>query len=298
MTLTGKGNFTGSITVYFDIRKASLAELYQEKRVTITAKSMKASMSYKNSEDDGEELKDPDYEFKPAVTVKDGKKALKKDVDYKVTYRGNVRRQLEGGNGQPQAVIIGIGNYSGVIGTQDQPITVPLSIYQTSLSGSRVYVVYQENTDFTYTGRPITPKVTVYYGKAADISRAKKNKETDEEQLTKEKPEEDEEVDPDDIAYGLTKLREYAEGEGGDYIVSYGVNTAKGKTGKVIISGVYDYSGRVTDTFTIDPKPIYSIYEPDPEEYPLFYTHQIVAVCCRICYYVLFTSGGVAKSSN
>lgn len=266
MTLTGKGNFTGSITVYFDIRKASLAELYQEKRVTITAKSMKASMSYKNSEDDGEELKDPDYEFKPAVTVKDGKKALKKDVDYKVTYRGNVRRQLEGGNGQPQAVIIGIGNYSGVIGTQDQPITVPLSIYQTSLSGSRVYVVYQENTDFTYTGRPITPKVTVYYGKAADISRAKKNKETDEGQLTKEKPEEDEEVDPDDIAYGLTKLREYAEGEGGDYILSYGVNTAKGKTGKVIISGVYDYSGRVTDTFTIDPKPIYSIYEPDPEE--------------------------------
>lgn len=261
MTLTGKGNFTGSITVYFDIEKASLLELYQEKRITITSKAMKASMSYRKGEDGQDELKDPAYEFKPAVTVKDGKKALRKDEDYTVSYIGNVRSQLENGGGTPQAVITGIGNYSGTVSVQDQPVTVPLSIYQSSLSGSQVYVVYHENTDFTYTGSPITPQVTVYYGKRADISRAKRNKETDESVLMKEKSEELSEED----GYELTKLEEYVEGEGGDYILSYGANTAKGRTGKVIISGVYDYSGKVTDTFTIDPKPIYSIYETDEE---------------------------------
>lgn len=266
MTFTGKGNFTGSILVYFDIRKASLSELYQEKRVTITSKSVKASMSYtrrwdSDIEDWDEQLKAPDYEFKPSITVKDGKKALKKDVDYVVTYKGNVRSQLEYGNGTPQATITGIGNYSGTISTQDLPITIPLSIYHTTLSGSRVYVVYDANTDYTYTGEPITPKVSVYYGKAADVKRAKKNMETDESVLTRDT--EDEEPKN---AYGLTKLSEYAEGNG-DYVLSYGANTAKGKTGKVIISGVYDYSGSVTSTFAIAPKEIYRVYEePDSEE--------------------------------
>lgn len=270
MTLTGRGNFTGSVTVYFDIRKASLAELYEEKRVTITSKAMKASMSYtrrwdSDMEDWDKTLKDPDYRFQPAVTVKDGKKVLKKDEDYKVTYSGNVRNQLEYGNGTPQATIIGIGNYSGTFSTQDLPVTIPLSIYNTALSGSRVYVVYDANTDYTYTGKPITPKVTVYYGKAADVSRAKRNGETDESVLIQDT----EDMEPEE-AYGLTKLREYADGSG-DYILSYGPNTAKGKTGKVIIRGVYDYSGSVTSTFTIDPKAIYTIYEdpePDPEPDP------------------------------
>lgn len=262
MTLTGKGNFTGSVTVYFDIRKASLSELYQEKRVTITSKAMKASMSYTRRWDSDMEdwdvtLKNPDYRFQPAITVKDGNKALKKDEDYKVTYSGNVRSQLEYGGGTPQATIIGIGNYSGTISTQDHPVTIPLSIYNTALSGGRVYVVYDANTDYTYTGEPIMPKVTVYYGKAADVSKAKKNQETDESVLTQEK----QESDSAENAYGLTKLQEYAEGKGGDYILSYGANTAKGKTGKVIIRGIYDYSGSVTSTFTIYPKEIYTIYE-------------------------------------
>lgn len=268
MTLTGKGNFTGSVIVYFDIRKASLFELYEEKRVTITSKAVKASMSYtKRWDSDLEDwdytLKEPDYEFQPAVTVKDGKKTLKKGEDYKVTYSGNVRNKLEGGGGTPQATVIGIGNYSGTINTQDQPVAVPLSIYNKALSGGTVYVVYDVNTDYTYTGKPVTPKVTVYYGKAADVSRARKNGETDELTLVHDT----EDMEPEE-AYGLTKLQEYADGSG-DYILSYGPNTAKGKTGKVIIRGVYDYSGSVTSTFTIDPKAIYTIYEepePDPEE--------------------------------
>ena len=267
MTLTGKGNFTGSITVYFDIRKASLSELYQKQEMTVTSKAMRVTFSYsryrESREDDWEyELKDPDYEFKPAITIKDGKKTLVKDVDYKVTYKNNVREQLEYG-GTPQAIITGIGNYSGTIGEEDQSFTIPLSIYQYSLSGSRVYVVYDENTDYTYTGEPIKPKVTVYYGSASDIKKAKANGETDESTLTEEKLESEPGEPPAEYAYGLTKLQEYVEGKGGDYVLSYGANTAKGKNGKVIIRGVYNYSGNVTSKFTINPKEIYSIYEPE-----------------------------------
>lgn len=126
-----------------------------------------------------------------------------------------------------------------------------------------LYVVYDEKTDYTYTGEPIKPKVTVYYGSASDIKKAKANGETDESTLTEEKLESEPGEPPAEYAYGLTKLQEYVEGKGGDYVLSYGANTAKGKNGKVIIRGVYNYSGNVTSKFTINPKEIYSIYEPE-----------------------------------
>lgn len=257
MTLTGKGNYAGSMTVYFDIRQASLSELYQAQKLSVTSKAVKATFSYKTDpETEDKVLQAPDYEFKPAIVVKDGKKTLKKDVDYTVSYQGNVRSQLEAGNGSPQATITGLGNYSGTFGEGDGSITIPLSIYQNQLSGSSVYVVYDEDTDFAYTGEPITPGVAVYYGKPSDVSRAKRNKVTDESDLTADKEE-------GENAYGLTRLQEYEEGSGGDYILSYGVNTAKGKSGKVMIRGIYDYGGNVTVTFTIAPKELYKLYDTE-----------------------------------
>ncbi len=262
MTLTGKGNYAGSITVYFDIRQASLAELYQAGTLSVTAKSVKATFPYqKDSETEDKVLKDPDYAYEPAIVIKDGKKTLKKDVDYTVTYEGNTRGELEYG-GSPWATITGLGNYGNTSGKEDDFITIPLSIYQKTLSGSSIYVVYDEDTDFAYTGEPITPGVTVYYGKPSDISRAKRNKVTEEDKLTAEKSEDD---SSDEEAYGLTKLQEYGEGKGGDYILSYGANTAKGKSGKVMIRGIYDYGGNVTVTFTITPKELYKLYAPEEE---------------------------------
>lgn len=271
MTLTGKGNLTGSITVYFDISKASLAELYQAGIVSITPKTVRATFSYsryrESPEDDyWEELKDPDYEFEPAITVKHGKQTLKEGTDYSVTYSGNVRNTLEDGGGTPTATITGIGNYAGILTEEDTPVTIPLSIYQQSLSNGTVYVIYEENTDFSYTGAPVLPGIkAVYFGKASDVSKARQNQETDESVLTEEKTPPDADNPRPDYAYGLTRLQQYSPETGGDYTISYGANTTKGKTGKIMISGVYNYGGKATITFTIDPKNIYSALEPADE---------------------------------
>ncbi len=268
MTLTGKGNLSGSIKVYFDISKASLADLYQAGVISITPKPVRATFSYRRyrespDEDYWEELKDPDYEFEPAIIVKHGKQTLKEGTDYNVAYSGNVRSTLEGGGGTPTATITGIGNYAGILPEEDTPVTIPLSIYQQSLSNSTVYVIYEENTDFSYTGAPVLPKIKgIYFGKASDVSKARQNQETDESILTEEKTPPDADKPHPDYAYGLTRLRQYTPETGGDYTISYGANTTKGKTGKIMISGIYDYGGKATITFTIDPKNIYSALDP------------------------------------
>lgn len=264
MTLTGKGNFEGSLTVYFDIRKASLSALYEAGAVSVTPRAVRATFPKRwSSEIEDYELIDCDYE--PAITIKHGNQTLKQGTDYEVSYSGNSRVALDGGGGTPEASITGIGNYAGLFGERDESFTIPLSIYQYSLSSGTVYVVYDESTEFSdrgepifsYTGEQICPKIkAVYYGKAADISKAKREQETNESILTEEKTLPDRDNPNPDYAYGLTKLQEYKDGAG-DYILSYGPNTAKGKNGKVIVSGVYNYSGKATSTFTIYPKDIY-----------------------------------------
>ena len=271
MTLTGKGNFSDTMSVYFDIEKASLSALYTEKRVTVTPKAVKATFSFRryreSPEDEWEyELKDPEYQFMPTVVVKDGKKALKQNEDYKLEYFGNVREDLYNGSADPYVKVTGIGNYSGTLAEEDESFDVPLSIFRYSLSGGTTYVVYEEN-EFTYTGGQIVPKISaVYYGKASDIAKAKREGETDEGILTTEKPEREPGEPEPDYEYGLTKLSEYREGGGGDYmVVGYGANTLQGRNGKVMIRGVHDYSGSVADTFTIQPKAIYKLLQKEED---------------------------------
>lgn len=269
MILKGKGNFTGDRVICFDIIKASLAELYRENKVTITPKETRLTYSYRRYREDPEsdweyELQDPDYEFEPRITVKDGRKTLTRGVDYEVEYFGNVRSELVEGGGTAYAEIRSLGNYAGPDGAEGETITVPLSIYGNKISNGSIYIVYGEETDLTYTGRQITPEITVYYGKPADISKAKQNKITDEDVLTQEKPEPDPDAEePPEYAYGLTKLQEYQDGAG-DYFLSYGANVAKGRNGKVTIRGTGNYAGSVTNTFTIVPREIYTkIKQPD-----------------------------------
>lgn len=233
MTLKGTGNFTGSMDIYFDITKASLAQLVRDGRVVITTASVKVNYPYsKHYEDygDGEgewvedELKDPDRRFEPAVTIKDGTAALKKGVDYTVEYSENTRSELEGSD-VLKAVIKGIGDY----GSDDEEIELSVTVNRRTLSAAKAEVSYEK--EFTYTGAEIMPEVTqVRYKVSNGHGR-----------------EDDEDYEPPEWI-DLT--------QGEDYRVEYTKNVAKG-TGTMKIIGIGGYTGSVSKTFKIQSKTIY-----------------------------------------
>ena len=88
VTVTGKGNYTGTVTKTFKILKSIKS-----------AKVSGVSASYKYT---GKNLT-------PTVTVKDGKTTLKKGTDYTVTYKNNKAI------GTATITIKGKGNYTGTI---------------------------------------------------------------------------------------------------------------------------------------------------------------------------------------
>ena len=259
MTVTGKGNYTGSLTVYFDITQAELTE----GQITVTP----VALSTKDN-----------YEYKPSVKVTDNVsgKVLSagENKDYTITYENNgqenVTKYVNGdvSAAQPMAVVkvpsSGTGSYKLAEGVSE--IKVPLPIYQTKLTSSNLYVIVSEDpAQITYTGdtgtderiRPVTPDVTVYYGEAAAVKAAKQNKVTDETELTKQ-----------DGAYKLIKLKEVsavsdgqtdtASSGTGDYTVSYGANVTAGKNkGTVTITGTGVYGGSVTVKFEILKRSVY-----------------------------------------
>lgn len=93
-----------------------------------------------------------------------------------------------------------------------------------------------------YTGGQVTPEVAVYYGDKTAVTAAKKDKATEETELTAENGK-----------YKLKKLEKDA-----DYMLSYGANLAAGKNkGSVAVSGTGRYGGSVTVKFTIEKKAIY-----------------------------------------
>ncbi|MBD5469885.1 MAG: InlB B-repeat-containing protein [Lachnospiraceae bacterium] len=234
MTLKGIGNYTGSIDIYFDITKASLFRSYQEGRVTITTASIKVSYPYgRHYEDYGDgygewiedSLKDPDRKFEPAITIKDGNAALKKDVDFTVEYIGNTRSDLEGGD-VLVAVIKGIGAY----GNDDDEIELNVSVNRSVLSAAKVEVTY-ENA-FSYTGEQIMPEVEeVRYKTFNGYGR-----------------EDDEDYEPPE--WETLKQDE-------DYRIEYTKNIAKG-TGTIKIVGIGGYTGSVSKSFKINSKAIYN----------------------------------------
>ena len=59
-------------------------------------------------------------------------------------------------------------------------------------------------------------------------------------------------------AYGLTKLKPWSPGEGGDYRISgYGTNIKPGMSGSIKLQGVGGFSGNAAVKFTIVKKQIY-----------------------------------------
>lgn len=96
VTITGKGNYTGSRSIVFSIGQRSLHE--DEIKVVVSpAKYNKGKP------------------VKAAVKITDGKKTLKAGTDYTVDYKNNTAPVAEDAVNTPTAVITGKGNYTGVI---------------------------------------------------------------------------------------------------------------------------------------------------------------------------------------
>lgn len=252
MILKGAGNYTGEIMIPFEIEKASLSSLYEEGRVTITSASIKVSYSYYDK--DKTELKNSDTEFKPAVTIKDGKSKLKEGVDYTIKYSENTRGELEDSN-VLAATIKGLGNYAV---PDDDEISLEISVNRKSLV-NKVKAEYEKT--HIYTGEEIQPAIDVEYLTGTHIEEESydppryRNEGTDDEEEIMKK----------------VTVRDYESiSEGSDYRVEYSKNIAKG-TATIKIIGVGSYTGSVSKTFKITSKEIYNkTSEPDDkyeEEY-------------------------------
>ena len=128
-TVTGTGNYTGSVETKFNI----------------TAKALTASMV--------QNIAAQTYTGSPIVpklTVKDGETALSKDTDYTVKYQNNLNA------GTATVTLTGKGNYAG-------SVEIKFNITAKALTASMVRDIAAQ----TYTGSPIVPELTVKDGETA-----------------------------------------------------------------------------------------------------------------------------------
>ena len=125
LTVTGRGNYTGSTTIPFTIVKKSVNDLTYS---TIYDQTYTGSA------------------ITPSFTVRNGGKTLTKDTDYTVSYKNNKAI------GEAKIIVSGINNYKGT-----KTITfniLPISLKDLSKSYSTVY---------TYTGAAIKPNMSFSY---------------------------------------------------------------------------------------------------------------------------------------
>lgn len=235
MTITGKGNYQGILTVKFPITVAPMSAA--NKNLTITA-----SAAYY----DGKKAK-----YEPKIKVTDGKKTLSAgdNKDYVVAeYRNTEKAAIEeylrlmraGTNvpddKKPQAIISGRGNYDG-------NFTQYFDVYDTKISSNNLYIVVSNDySQITYTGKQLRPEIAVYYGEDAQkVKAARLAGERNERILT-------------DTGYGLIRLANLT-----DYTLIWGSNVTAGKNkGSVTVVGTGLYGGRVAGRFTILGKDIYT----------------------------------------
>ena len=240
ITITGIGNFTGSVTKTYKVNAITLAN---------------GNVTVQNVVFDGT--------AKKPVVVKVGNVTLKEGVDYKATYTNNVAA------GTATVVVVGIGNYAG-------KVTKTFTIAAASISGATVTVdavnydgtakvpaikvvlggkTLVAGTDYTYTVSNNVNKGTaavVVTGKgnyagtknasfvinAASIANAK--------------------VTVKDVQYKgkavkpavRVKIGNVTLKEGTDYTVKYSKNNKIG-TAKVTITGKGNYTGTKTASFKV-----------------------------------------------
>ncbi len=154
VTVTGKGNYTGSRSVTFKISPRSLS------KVSVTAPKAQAYT--------GKALK-------PAPVVKDGSKALVKGTDYTLSYKKNVKV------GTATVTVTGKGNYTGSVSKKFRIAKsfskVSVSFPKTSKGG---YVYVGKTLTFAYTGKAFKPAPVVKNGsktlaKGTDYTLSYKN---------------------------------------------------------------------------------------------------------------------------
>ncbi len=127
VTITGKGNYTGTITKTFKINAKSLTNF---------SVSMNSSYTYTGSA------------IKPSPTIKNGSTTLTKNTDYTLSYKSNTNV------GTATLTITGTGNYKGTI-------TKTFKITKRSLSNCTITL---STTSYTYNGKVRKPTVTVKNG--------------------------------------------------------------------------------------------------------------------------------------
>lgn len=156
MTIRGKGNYTGSLKVYYQISETSLDTL----SVTVTP----AYYSEKKKE------------YRPVVRLKDQKTALRAGKDYEINkYNHCTQSEVEvylknpGGSSAKPSVTITAKKGSGYKGTK----TVNLTIAKEKLTKSTLYIVPKEAV---YTGGQVCPEAAVYYGDAKNVKAVKAGK--------------------------------------------------------------------------------------------------------------------------
>ncbi|MDE7259893.1 MAG: hypothetical protein K2N77_11755, partial [Lachnospiraceae bacterium] len=158
------------------------------------------------------------YEYKPAVTIKDGKTKLKAGKDYEIRYERNTQRDFmyymmrEDEKLRPVAVITA---KEGSGYTLQEPLEVTLEIYHMAkLTKNNLEV---EIGEAVYNGGQVRPEVTVWF-------------------------------------WWNGERCEFTEGR--NYTLIYGTNTAAGKNkGSVTIKGLVPmYGGSVTYKFDIIKK--------------------------------------------
>ena len=129
VTITGKGDYSGTI----------------EKKFNITAKALTANMV--------QPIASQPYTgsaIEPTVTVNVGKKTLTAGTDYTVTYKDNTNV------GTAKVIVTGKGNYTG-------SVEAKFNITAKALTASMVRDIAAQ----TYTGSPIVPELTVKDGETA-----------------------------------------------------------------------------------------------------------------------------------
>lgn len=244
-TVTGKGNYTGTVSGSFTISPASLSE----------AKVSVGSQKYTGSQ------------LTPAPTVTLGGKTLKNGTDYTTSYSNNVKV------GIATVTVTGKGDYTGTAKTtfaitaSRQNVSVPSPAkltfngsYQTAIASNDVYTVknggginagsyrstltLKDKSHYQWASTGKSDDVTVSWSiAAASLSSAKVGAagQTFSGQA---------------LTPGVTvRLGDRTLTNGTDYTVSYSNNVNAG-TAEVAVTGKGNYSGTASGTFAISPASI------------------------------------------
>ncbi|MCM1211996.1 MAG: InlB B-repeat-containing protein [Blautia sp.] len=162
VTVTGKGNYTGTLTTTYEITAAKTA---------LTDAMVKLSYEGYTLVDGKTDVVEYTGEaITPAVTVKvtEGADPLVEDTDYTVAYTNNTEA------GTATVTVTGKGDYTGTV-------TKTFTIEDTRLdiSDSKFTVTVDPAANLKYTGAEITPDVTVTYQKDSSTDSVTLTKDTD-----------------------------------------------------------------------------------------------------------------------